>query len=160
MRRVKGIHFVQFDIHRTEVASIRSNPALPPEDLTGQYQYDPMPAQLVPPVGSNMLVHFFENPTHASVLPDLYRRIPKKIATKLTPCQVTGMSVGWGIQIVEGVDTFMFFLCGCACFVVCLLVAVVWSVSKQDVQGGFGMGGFLLAFMIFCGSIVHSSLSS
>lgn len=118
-----------------------------------------MPAQLIPPIGSNMLAHFFENPTHASLLPDLYKRIPKKIGNKLTPCQITGMSQGWGIQIVEGIDTFVFFLCGCAGFLVCLLVGVVWSVSRQDVQGGFGIGGFLLAFMIFCGSIVHLSLN-
>ncbi|KAI1100631.1 hypothetical protein F4804DRAFT_348340 [Jackrogersella minutella] len=160
IRRVKGIHFVQFDLHRTEIASIRDQPAIPPEDLLGQYQYDPMPAQLMPPIGSNMLVHFFENPTHASVLPDLYRRVPKKMREKLTPCQITGMSVGWGIQFVEGIDTFKFFLCGCTCFLLCLIIAVGWSAAKQDIQGGFGIGGFLLAFMVFCGGIVHSSLDS
>lgn len=119
-----------------------------------------MPAHLVPPVGPNMLVHFFENPTHASVLPDLYKRIPKKLRQKLTPCQVTGMSVGWGIEFVEGIDSFMFFIFGCALFLACLIVAVGWSAIKQDVQGGFGIGGFILAFMLFCGSIVHSALDS
>ncbi|KAI1645082.1 uncharacterized protein F4817DRAFT_193671 [Daldinia loculata] len=160
MRRVNGIDFVQFDVHRSDVAAVRSKPALPPEELKDQYQYDPMPAHLVPPVGPNMLVHFFENPTHASVLPDLYKRIPKKLRQKLTPCQVTGMSVGWGIEFVEGIDSFMFFIFGCALFLACLIVAVGWSAIKQDVQGGFGIGGFILAFMLFCGSIVHSALDS
>ncbi|KAI0376042.1 hypothetical protein F5Y04DRAFT_293246 [Hypomontagnella monticulosa] len=160
LRRVKGIHFVQFDVHRTDLADIRSAPAIPPETLRDEYQYDPMPAQLLPPIGPNMLVHFFENPTHAGVLPDLYKRIPKKLRHKLTPCQVTGMSTGWGLQIVEGIDTFVFFICGCGCFLICLVVAISWSAAKQDIQGGFGIGGFLLAFMVFCGGIVHSSLDS
>ncbi|KAI0847673.1 hypothetical protein F5Y00DRAFT_240792, partial [Daldinia vernicosa] len=160
MRRVKSIDFVQFDVHRSGVAAIRSKPALPPKELKDQYQYDPMPADLVPPIASNMLVHFLENPTHASVLPDLYKRIPKKLRQKLAPCQVTGMSIGWGIEFVEGIDSFMFFIFGSALFLICFIVAVGWSVIKQDVQGGFGIGGFILAFMLFCGAIVHSALDS
>ncbi|KAH9902316.1 hypothetical protein F4778DRAFT_737140 [Xylariomycetidae sp. FL2044] len=160
LRRVKGIHFVQFDMLRTEVADIRSHPALPPEGLKDQYMYNPMPADLMPPVGPNLLAHFFDHPKHASALPDLYQRIPKKLREKLTPCQVTGMSTGWGIQFVEGIDPFAFFLCGCACFLLCLLIAVVWTSAKQDVQGGFGIGGFVLAFMVFCGGVVHSSIES
>ncbi|KAI2611890.1 hypothetical protein GGR54DRAFT_344450 [Hypoxylon sp. NC1633] len=158
LRRVEGIHFVQFDVHRTEIASVRSEPALPPENMKGQYQYDPMPAQLVPPIGPNMLVHFFENPTHAGVLPDLYKRIPKKLREKLTPCQVTGMSVGWGIQFVEGMDTFIFFICVCVCFLACMAVAVCYSITRQDLQGGVGLGGLFLTFMLFCAGVVRSSL--
>ncbi|RYP41202.1 hypothetical protein DL767_001206 [Monosporascus sp. MG133] len=159
LRRVKGIHFVQFDLYRDEITDVRSRPALPPAELKGQYIYDPMPADLVPPIGPNLLVHFFENPTHAGVLPDLYRRVPKKLREKLVPCPKKGSSSGWGIEFVEGVDTFVFFLCGCACFLLCLFAAVAWTVARDDVQGGFGIGGFLLAFAIFCGGIVHSALN-
>ncbi|KAI1804824.1 hypothetical protein F4811DRAFT_518549 [Daldinia bambusicola] len=160
MKRVKGIEFIQFDVHRSEIAAVRSKPALPPENLKDQYLYDPMPAHLIPPIGPNMLAHFFENPTHASVLPDLYRRIPKKLRQKLTPCQVTGLSVGWGIEFVECVDYFMLFMFGCVCFLACSIVAVVWSAIKQDVQGGVGIGAFIFAFTLFCGSLVHSALGS
>ncbi|KAI1464568.1 uncharacterized protein F4812DRAFT_160035 [Daldinia caldariorum] len=160
MKRVRGIEFVQFDVHRSEIAAVRSKPALPPEDLRDQYLYDPMPAHLIPPIGPNMLAHFFENPTHASVLPDLYRRIPKKLRQKLTPCQVTGLSVGWGIEFVECVDYFMLFMFGCLCFLACSIVAVLWSTIKQDVQGGVGIGAFIFAFTLFCGGLVHSALDS
>ncbi|RYP61772.1 hypothetical protein DL771_010012 [Monosporascus sp. 5C6A] len=159
LRRVKGIHFVQFDLYRDEITDVRSRPALPPAELKGQYVYDPMPADLVPPIGPNLLVHFFENPTHAGVLPDLYRRVPKKLREKLVPCPKKGSSPGWGIEFVEGVDTFALFLCGCACFLLCLLVAAARTVARDDVQGGFGIGGFLLAFAVFCGGIVHSALN-
>ena len=112
----------------------------------------------MPPIGPNILVHFFENPDHASVLPDLFRRIPKKLREKLIPCQQKGAVIGWGMQFVEGADTFMVFISGCMGFLACLLVALAWTVAKDDVQGGFGIGGFLLAFMVFCGGIVLHSL--
>ena len=66
--------------------------------------------------------------------------------------------MGWGLEFVEGVDTFVLFLCGCVCFVSCLVVAVTWTVVKDDVQGGFGIGGFLLAFMTFCVGLAYSSI--
>ncbi|OTB16983.1 hypothetical protein K445DRAFT_316508, partial [Daldinia sp. EC12] len=119
-----------------------------------------MPAHLMPPVRPNMMVHFLENPMHASVQPDLYRRIPKKLRRKLTPCQVTGMSVGWGIEFVEGVDYFMLFLFGCVGFLISTIIAVAWSAIKQDVQSGFGIGAFVFTFTLFCGGIVHSALDA
>ncbi|KAK8879748.1 hypothetical protein PGQ11_001042 [Apiospora arundinis] len=161
LKRVKSIHFVQFEMYRRDLTDVRSQPALPPpETLKTDYLYDPMPADLMPPVGSNLLVHFFEHPTHAGALPDLYRRIPKKLREKLSPCPVKGSSVGWGIAFAEGVDAFTFFLCGCAGFIVCLMVSIAWTVAQSDIQGGFGIGAFLLAFMIFCGGLVYSSATT
>ncbi|KAK7976342.1 hypothetical protein PG989_014805 [Apiospora arundinis] len=141
LKRVKSIHFVQFEMYRRDLTDVRSQPALPPpETLKTDYLYDPMPADLMPPVGSNLLVHFFEHPTHAGALPDLYRRIPKKLREKLSPCPVKGSSVGWGIAFAEGVDAFTFFLCGCAGFIVCLMVSIAWTVAQSDIQGGFVEG--------------------
>ncbi|KAK7943291.1 uncharacterized protein PG986_012404 [Apiospora aurea] len=73
-------------MYRWDLTDIRSQPALPPETLQTEYIYDPMPAELIPPTGSNLLVHFFEHPTHAGVLPDLYRPVPKRLREKLSPC--------------------------------------------------------------------------
>ncbi|KAI0124137.1 hypothetical protein BJ170DRAFT_735849 [Xylariales sp. AK1849] len=110
--RVKAIRFVQFEVYRTGLADIRSHPTLPPNNLSDQYIFDPMPADLMPPIGSNLLVHLLENPTHAGVLPDLYRRIPKKLREKLSPCHHRGASDGWGLAFTEGINTFVYFLCG------------------------------------------------
>jgi len=41
-------------------------------------------------------------------------------------------------------------------FMVCLIISVVWSVARHDVQGGFAIGGFLLAFLMFCGGMVQA----
>jgi hypothetical protein len=139
---------------------VRDRPAVPPEDLKDQYIYDPMPTRLMPPIGSNLLVHLFDNPTHAAVLPDLYNRIPKKLRDKLLPCPQYGSSLGWGVEFIEGIDMFIFFLCGCACFILCLVVSILWTIIKSDVQGGFGIGAFLLAFAGFCGGLAHSAIST
>ncbi|KAH8205273.1 hypothetical protein TruAng_000520 [Truncatella angustata] len=159
LRRVKSIKFVQMEMYHKDLADIRSYPSLPSDNHKDQYFYDPMPADLMPPIGSNLLVHLFENPTHAGVLPNLYSRIPKKLREKLAPCPQKGTSVGWGLAFTEGIDTFIFFLCGCLGFLVCLVVALVWTATKGDVQGGFGIGAFLLSFMVFCGGLIHSSIA-
>lgn len=150
----------QLEMYRSGVADVRSHPALPPQSLETQYSYDPMPADLVPPIGSNLLVHFFHQPTHAGELQDLYRRIPKKLKTKLSPCTQKGSSVGWGMALAEELDPFLFFLYGCVGFLVCSAVALIWTVINNDIQGGFGVGGFLLGFMVFCGGLVHSSVTA
>ncbi|KAF7527533.1 hypothetical protein G7054_g10433 [Neopestalotiopsis clavispora] len=180
IRRVKSVHFVQvspyihedqlnsgmtdllpqFEVHRMELADIRDHSALPPGEMSSQYNYDPMPADLMPPIGSNLLAHLMENPTHAGCLPDLYKRIPKKLQDRLSPCPQKGSSLGWGLGFVEGVDAFIFFLCGCLGFLICLLVALIWTIGKSDIQGGFGVGAFLLSFMVFCGGLVHSYLTT
>lgn len=70
------------------------------------------------------------------------------------------MSVGWGLAFTEGIDPFVFFLCGCVGFLICLLAALAWTIGKGDVQGGFGIGAFLLSFTLFCGGLVHSSVTA
>lgn len=145
-------------MHHSEIADVLSHPSLPPEQMKSQYLYKPIPPDKMPPVGSNLLVHLFENPDHANVLPYLFERIPKRLREKLIVSPQHKSSVGWGLEFVEGVDTFVLFLCGCVCFVSCLVVAVTWTVVKDDVQGGFGIGGFLLAFMTFCVGLAYSSI--
>lgn len=127
-------------MHKSEIADIVSHPSLPPEQMKSQYSYKPIPPKLIPPVGSNLLVHLFENPDHADVVPYLFERIPKRLRKKLSVSPQEGSSIGWGIEFVEGIDTFVFFLCGCVCFVLCLVVAVVWTAIKDDIQGGLGWG--------------------
>lgn len=157
--RVKAIKFVQFEMFREAISDVRCCPSIPTEEHKNDYIYDPMPADLIPPIGPNILTHMFENPSHAGVLPDLYKKVPKKLREKLTPCQQKGTAMGWGIQFVEGLDSLRFFVCGCGGFVLSLLTGIIWTVLQDDVQGGFGIGAFLLTFVVFCGTILHSAFS-
>ena len=150
--RPQSIEFVQLEVFASsDIASIQSKPALPAQALRDDYLYEPMPHETLPPVGSNVLMHFFEHPDHAEVVPVLYRRVPKKLRARLAACPRAGSGVGWGMQLAEGPDPFLVFACGCAAFGVALAVAIVWiTLRREDVQGAFAIAGFLLAFAMFC----------
>ncbi len=142
-------------MYRNDLVDVRASPSMPPKDHA-EYVYETTSAGTIPPVGPSMLMHLLEHPDHAEVVPVLYKRIPKKLYTKLEACPLRGSSMGWGMQFVEGMDRFVVFVLGCVGFAACLVVAVVWSAARQDIQGGFAIAGFLLAFMAFCGGICHS----
>jgi hypothetical protein len=148
-------------MYRSQLTDIRVCPSVPPPDKIGtEYRFDPgTEPDPAPPIGPNLLTHLFEHPEHADVLPRIWNRIPRKLHAELTACPTRGSSVGWGLQLEEGMEWFMFFVLGCAGFLACLLVAVVWSLVQGDVQGGFSIGGFLLAFLVFCGGIAHTAVA-
>ncbi|QBZ55162.1 hypothetical protein PoMZ_00055 [Pyricularia oryzae] len=154
LRKVRSLKFVKFEVYQSELVDIQQCPSMPPNLL--DYLYEP--AESNPPVGPNLLMHLFEHPDHAEVLPVLFRRIPKKLS-RLQACQRTGSSVGWGIQIHEGLDWVALFYCGCVGFAACLITAVAWTVVRDDVQGGFAIASFMLAFLALCGGMVHSEVA-
>jgi hypothetical protein len=102
-------------------------------------------------------MHFFEHPDHADVLPVLFKMIPKKLDERVTQSGLD--SIGWGLRFVEGVNYAAVFLCGCVGFIVCTIIAALWSTVMKDVQAGFGIGAFLLAFFIFCVGGLYTSVS-
>jgi len=118
-----------------------------------EYAYDP--ADAIPPIGSNMLMHLFENPEHADVTLFLYNRFPKKLRAQLEACPMKGSSIGWGVEFVEGVDWYVVFAATCLGFLFCLIFAVAWAAAKGDIQGGFGIASFLLAFVVFCSGSLY-----
>lgn len=137
-------------MYKSQLADIQHGESILPETQNYDYTYDPLPAETSPPIGSNTLVHLFEHPDHAEWEPVLYRRIPKKLRQKLKACPVKKSAVGWGVHFVEGLNTFTVFIYGCLGFAATLVLAVAWSIVRNDVQGGFAIAGFLLAFLGFC----------
>ncbi|KAI3551927.1 hypothetical protein CSPX01_00603 [Colletotrichum filicis] len=113
-------------------------------------------ADTEPPIGVNLMMHLFENPDHADIFPVLFNRIPRKMREKLQPCPIKGGSDGWGMQFMETPNELYAFMFGCAGFLLCLAISVTWTLVKSDVQGGFAIGGFALAFTLFCGGLLHS----
>jgi hypothetical protein len=99
-------------------------------------------------------MHLYENPDHADAASVLFRKIPKKLYNRIETNAMTGSSVGWGIQLVEGVNTPAVFICGCLGFIAIFLVAILWSCLRGDVQGAFGIASVLLSFHLFwCGTL-------
>ncbi|KAI8714039.1 hypothetical protein NCS52_01123200 [Fusarium sp. LHS14.1] len=153
-RRVTSIEFVKFEFFLSELVNIQQCPSLPGRQDRVEYNFEQV--DIDPPIGPNLLSHLFENPDHAEVLPVLFNRIPKKMRKRLSACPRKGSSTGWGISFIETLDTFVVFLFGCIGFTISLVAAVVYTVIMGDIQGGFAIGAFLLAFVLFCGGCLHS----
>ncbi|KAI0883508.1 uncharacterized protein GGS22DRAFT_167176 [Annulohypoxylon maeteangense] len=156
-KRVISINFVQFEVFRSHLVDVKPGDSIPPLGQPGSdYIFEPVDS--LPPIGSNMLMHLLSHPEDADSLPVLYSRIPKKLRLKLEACPIKGSSIGWGVQFVEGLDWSILFRYGCIGFAICLVAAISWAVPRNDVQGGFAIAGFMVAFCMFCvGVIGHES---
>jgi hypothetical protein len=139
----------QFRLYHKQLVDIHKSADIPPESHKDEYDYSPMPAETIPPIGSNLLMHFFLHPEDAASQPTLLPAIPKRKRDKLEPCPVRGSSVGWGIDVTTGVDELKLFLFGLVACVVSLIFGIVWTVRMDDIQGGFGAAGFLFALLGF-----------
>ncbi|KAI7776303.1 hypothetical protein LA080_005490 [Diaporthe eres] len=161
LRKVKAVHFVKFEMYHSQLVDIQKRPDIPTEaQAYDSYSFEPQPAETNPPIGPNLLTHLLEHPADAEVLPVLYRKIPKKLRAKLQACPKKGSAVGWGIEFVEGLNWFTVFLCGCVGFMSALVSAIIWSVVRSDVQGGFAIAGFMLAFLGFCLGIARTEVQT
>ncbi|CAP67444.1 uncharacterized protein PODANS_1_24470, partial [Podospora anserina S mat+] len=155
LRRVQAIDFVKLELYSTqELVDICHSPSLPQD--TDSYVYNPQSAEHIPPIGANHLMHLFPHPSHAEPLPILFRRVPKKVENPLKPCPINGVGLGWGLYLQEGMNWPAMLLYGCIGFGLSLFTAVVWAtlVNQGDVQGGFAIGGFMLAFLGFAGGVM------
>lgn len=88
-----------------------------PERTNIEYRYSLTPAEITPPVGSNYLVHLFQNPKCAGEEALCLERFLKKLKEKLL-CK-GGIKPGWGLQFVKGwnmkkiwIINFVFFSLG------------------------------------------------
>ncbi|CAH0050481.1 unnamed protein product [Clonostachys solani] len=152
MRRVSTIDFTRFEVFDNNLVNIQHKPSLPTGQYLQQYNFEPLEADVIPPIGPNLMMHYFEHPDHADVIPILFKRIPKKLGEKLSACPVKKSSVGWGLHLVEGADPFKIFCFGLGAFAIALVVALAWSIIKSDVQGGFAISVFVLSLLLFVGN--------
>ena len=136
-------------MYRSTLADIRKLDDIPPENLKGEYTYDSMPAETIPPIGPNLLVHLTEHPEEAEYSPVLFRKLPRKLRQRLEACPQRGWRQGWGLRLREGIDWLSLFGCGLVAFLISLVFGIVWAVVQRDVQGGFGMAGMVLSFLFF-----------
>jgi hypothetical protein len=93
-------------------------------------------------------MHSFLNPgDHLGGL--AIQQLPKKVGRRLKcarqPINSLDLPYGWGVYIVEGLNTSLvsLLLAGILGFVT--LAVFLWSALKGDVQGGTGIGQYALA---------------
>jgi hypothetical protein len=144
LRGLRSIEFVQFEVHRNRFADIRATPSMPPKSSSvsskspSDQPYSFEPVDLVPPVGSTYLLHLFQHPEDYDGELITYLRSPKRR-------ERLEFGLGWGINLVEGFLARKVWMTIMLAFGVGSVVfAALWTIQKGDVQGAFGVAGWIL----------------
>jgi hypothetical protein len=151
-----SIEFVQFELHRKSLVDIRKRDDIPPADRSKEYRYQPVPAEVIPPVGKNFLMHIYNHPEDADQETVCLTRFPKRIKERLQLGEAD-VPIGWGIEFVEGIHWNKVWCFGFAIVILSLSMGIVWSYTRKDVQGGFGIAGFMMAFLMFTVGMVQAA---
>jgi hypothetical protein len=141
-RTLTGIQSVRFEIYRRSqsVDVPRTNDL--PSPTNTEYRYTPVPVDLMPPIGENLLMHFFQHPDHAEDGPACLDRFPKKLRHILA-CGTQMTALGWGLQLEEGLNWKKAVTVFCGCVLVSTTWGVCWSVLRDDIQGAFAISAYM-----------------
>jgi len=148
IRALSEIRFVQFEVFRNDLADVRKFDCIPPEAQKDNYLYRPMPAEFEPPIGKNQMRHLYDYPDHADDLPVCYSRVPRKLRERLCAAPGIGRNDGWGICFIEGVSWPRVCALGLAGVLASTMFGIVWTVVKDDIQGGFGVASYMLGVLV------------
>lgn len=157
--KMAEIQFVKFGLHKNQLIDIKQKNDLPPVSLKSEYRYQPIPAETIPPIGKNHLMHLYEHPDHADDVPFCLERIPKKLRgqLKLSPLQAPGL-LGWGVYFAEGFNWPKFWVFGSVILSLSVLFGVCWSTLRQDIQGGFGVTACMMVAVTFTTGVVQAAV--
>lgn len=158
LKTMRRINFVQFEAYPSELVDIHKIDHLPPESKKDEYHYTPMPAELVPPIGSNALMHWYRYPQHAEDIGLVLDKIPKKMRGKLACNGSEGTKLGWGLEFVEALDWTKLWIYGFTGFLLGVGFGVAWSILKHDVQSAFGVTACMLVGLGFTTGVLQDAL--
>ena len=149
---------MQFELYDPNLVDIRKENDIPPAD-NKQYTYQPVPAETVPPIGKNHLMHMFHHPEDGEGKSVCFNRFPKKKRYQLQVLNGSQTQPGWGINFVEGIYWQKIFAIGMVICLLSLVFGIAWAVKRDDVQGGFGVAAYVLTFLSclvgFLGAMGH-----
>lgn len=137
----------KFELHRRDLVDVRKRDDIPPFSRSDEYRYTPMPAELIPPIGKNFLMHMYSHPEDAGDDTYCLARLPKRLKEPLQLPKGFDTQLGWGIEYVEGLHWQKVFASGVVVCLLSLILGVTWSVLRQDVQGGFGVSAYMMTFL-------------
>ncbi|CAL8584931.1 hypothetical protein XPA_010515 [Xanthoria parietina] len=144
LKVVQSIRFVQFELHPSDLVDVRKVPDMPPAERHDEYLYQRV--ELIPPIGENMMTHWFHQPHKANDQATTFMRSPKKRKLRLAICPKMGTNIGWGIQLVEGWAMFKLWLLALVIsFLGGMVFAVTWAVMKHDIQGAVAVAAYFVA---------------
>jgi hypothetical protein len=150
-RKVLSVQYVKFELlfDNTHV-EVRQTPGYPEDEQ----EYRPCKADFekdsMLPWGSNTLLHFLEQRHQCVEYPQILRRIPVKLKERLATKSDGSALLGWGMHLVDGVDTLRIGILGIYGLIVSSLLGVLWAkLHSNDIQGGTGLTQCLMAFVTF-----------
>ena len=126
---------IKFELYKSQLVDIRQRDAIPPPERVGcEYDYKPAPPDLIPPVGENILMHFFQHPQHAEEEPICLNRFPKKLRERLAICSEQHTGLGWGLQLEEVWNSKKTWIVAFVAFVLgSLLWGTLWVVFENSI---------------------------
>ena len=158
LKTIKSIRFVRFEVYSQILVDVRTSPDMPDESRRDEYSYHPMPAEFIPPIGENHMMHLYTYPEEAEHTGICLGKIPKKIGgLAWLPTHSQGSKVGWGLHFVEGLDHTKLWVTGFIGFMVSIMFGLAWSVLKDDMQSGFAVAACMLTGLLFTTGMVQAA---
>ncbi|KAI9875203.1 MAG: hypothetical protein M1830_008767 [Pleopsidium flavum] len=146
-----------FELYKSSLVDIHAHDSIPPESRKDEYRYRPIPAEIIPPVGENHLMHLFDHPEDADEETVCLEKFPKRLRERLSVCSNERTNIGWGIHFVEGLHWTKLWLFGLLGIIFSALFGVFWSVWEHDIQGGFAVAGCMMVFFTFTTDTVQAA---
>lgn len=79
LRQLRSIRFVKFEMYPRTLVDIRRTDDIPLETCKDEYRYRLIPAEVIPRIGENHLMHLYDHPEEAedtAICPD---EVPMKL---------------------------------------------------------------------------------
>lgn len=149
---------MHFEAYPGGLVNIHKKNDIPPKNRKEDYRYQPMSAKYIPPVGPNHMMHLYDHSEEVEQTALCYEKIPRKRKYRLVDCAQRSTAIGWGIQLVEGLDIMKLWLLGLVGFFICTAFGLVWSLIKNDIQVGFAITACMLVDLIFTTSLIQAAI--
>ena len=144
LRALVEIRFVQFQLRPNDLANTLKLDSLPSAEESHNYDYKPKPPKIVPPIGSNEMLHYLDHPEDLPKDANMFSHVPKKLHQELSVCPEKGYSIGWGIKFIEGVSYERVSMLAFVSILIATIVAIIWAAVTRDAQTAFTVGTYVL----------------
>ncbi|MCJ1387086.1 hypothetical protein MMC17_010215 [Xylographa soralifera] len=156
LQKLKSIRSVQFEVFKNYLVAITKVPDYPPPAHIREYK--PCYHSTNPPVGENLLTHYYHHPHDADDALVWFHRIPKKLRQRVVIDSEQRAALGWGMYFVEGFDWTKYWILSILVLLVSSLVGICYSVLADDVQSGFAVASFLMTLFTCLTGTLQSSI--
>ena len=158
LRTLQSIRFVRFEVYSQRLVDIRMTPDMPDESRRDEYSYEPTPAEFLPPIGENHMMHLYRCPEDAEYTGICLSKIPKKTeGLAWLPVHPQGCKMGWGLQFVEGLDVMKLWVSGFIGSIISIMFGIAWSMIKDNMQRGFAVAACMLTGLLFTSGLIQAA---